>query len=96
MKPHVENLGLGTFPISQIDLPKCAFWDHQLPPEFLDLARYIRHNQLFTKVNIQRLDPGMKTMKLYVLMDLKMKKELVLQFTPVQRPALASLQMGLP
>ncbi len=40
MQSHFENLGLDTFPVSQADLQKFAFWDHQCPPVILDLAQH--------------------------------------------------------
>ena len=40
MKPHVENLGLDTFPVSQIGIQKSAFWDYQCPPVILELAQH--------------------------------------------------------
>ncbi len=43
---------------------------------------------------IWRLDPGMTTMKPFLLMDLKMKEEVVVQFIPMQRLTHASFQMG--
>ena len=36
----------------------------------------------------------MKTMKLSLLMDLKIEKELMLHVTPVQKPTLANFEMG--
>ena len=35
-----ENLGLDTFPVSQVDLQKFAFWDHRCPAVILDQAQY--------------------------------------------------------
>ncbi len=35
MKRHLENLGLDTFPVLQVDLHKSAFQDRQCPPVFL-------------------------------------------------------------
>ncbi len=40
MKPHFENLGLDTFPVSQVNLQEFAFWDHHSPPVILDLAEH--------------------------------------------------------
>ena len=40
MMPHFENLGLDTFPVSQVDLQNFAFRDNQCPPVILDLAQH--------------------------------------------------------
>ena len=40
MKSRFENFGLGTFPISQVELQKFVFWDHQLPPVIFKLAQF--------------------------------------------------------
>ncbi len=42
MKPRFENLGLDTSLVSQVDLQKFAFWDHQGPPVILDPAQHKR------------------------------------------------------
>ena len=46
MKPSFKNLGLGTFPISQVDLQKFDFWDHQCPPAILDLVQHRKDTTL--------------------------------------------------
>ena len=39
MRPHFDNLGVGTVPVSQSGLQKFASWDQQHPSVFLDLAQ---------------------------------------------------------
>ncbi len=42
MKPHLEGLGLGTFPAPQADLRKFALWTHQHPAVILHLFEYTK------------------------------------------------------
>ena len=46
MKPHLEILGLDTFPVSHSDLQKFDFWDHWHPPVFLDLVQHKKDTTL--------------------------------------------------
>ena len=46
MKAHFENLGLDTFPVSQVDLPKFAFWDHRCSSAILELAQHKKDSTL--------------------------------------------------
>ena len=46
MKPHFENLGLGAFHVSQVDLQKFAFWDYQHRPAILHLAQHKKDTTL--------------------------------------------------
>ena len=50
-------------------------------------------SQYCEKVNIWKLDPGMETMKLSSLMDLKMERDPQLQFTLTHRPTIAEVPM---
>ncbi len=48
MQAHFENLGLDTFPVSQVYLQKFAFWHHQRPPVILNLAQRNKDSTLPT------------------------------------------------
>ena len=46
VKLHFAKLGVDTFPVSQVDRQKFAFWDHKRPSVFLDLAQHKKDTML--------------------------------------------------
>ena len=89
MKPHVENLYLNMFPVSD-DLQNSAFWDRQRPLVILSQA----HHKKDTTQPALYKHICLETRSRYEDREAFLMKKLALHFTPIQSLTLANFQKG--